>query len=136
MSHSTGQVARKSLALRCDVHVLPKTVPHTGEVGAILGLYCVLGTVLLLLISFHVFLPIGPKSSHIRLFGDKLRARTLAHRCNVPVLPPTPPPPRAAAAGEEERPLRSFDEVNAVVDRIGLPVVVKAVHGGGGKGIR
>jgi acetyl-CoA carboxylase biotin carboxylase subunit len=70
---------------------------------------------------------IGPSPEAIALMGSKTAARTAAIRAGVPVVPGT------------ERPLdvRVPDEdVLRVADEIGYPVVVKAVAGGGGKGMR
>ena len=66
---------------------------------------------------------IGPSSRTMRLLGDKIAARRLAANAGVPVVP-----------GEEKA--ATFDEALAAADRLGYPVLVKAVSGGGGKGIR
>jgi acetyl-CoA carboxylase biotin carboxylase subunit len=70
---------------------------------------------------------IGPTPEAIALMGSKTAARTAAIRAGVPVVPGT------------ERPLdvRVPDEdVLRIADEIGYPIVVKAVAGGGGKGMR
>jgi acetyl-CoA carboxylase biotin carboxylase subunit len=70
---------------------------------------------------------IGPSPEAISLMGSKTAARAAAIRAGVPVVPGT------------ERPLdvRVLDEeVAAIAERIGYPIVVKAVAGGGGKGMR
>ena len=70
---------------------------------------------------------IGPSPEAISLMGSKTAARAAAIRAGVPVVPGT------------ERPLdvRVLDEeVAAIAERIGYPIVVKAVAGGGGKGLR
>jgi len=56
--------------------------------------------------------------------GDKLRARETAIRANVPVIPGS------------DGPVTNEEEAVAVANRIGYPVVIKAVAGGGGKGMR
>ncbi len=66
---------------------------------------------------------IGPKSDHIRQMGNKLLARALAQKNNVPVLP-----------GSEK--IGSYHEAIQVVQQIGLPVMVKAAAGGGGRGMK
>ncbi|MCJ7490950.1 MAG: acetyl-CoA carboxylase biotin carboxylase subunit [Dehalococcoidia bacterium] len=66
---------------------------------------------------------VGPSSRTMRLLGDKIAARRLAAEAGVPVVP-----------GEENA--ASFEEALAAADRLGYPVLVKAVSGGGGKGIR
>ena len=70
---------------------------------------------------------IGPSPEAIALMGSKTAARTAAIGAGVPVVPGT------------ERPLdvRVPDEdVLRIADEIGYPNVVKAVAGGGGKGMR
>ena len=66
---------------------------------------------------------IGPPPEVIATLGDKVAARTAMAAAGVPMLP-----------GSLE-PLRTVDEARAVVDRIGLPVIIKAAAGGGGRGM-
>ncbi len=66
---------------------------------------------------------IGPPAEVIAKLGDKAAARTLMARAGVPLLP-----------GSLE-PLATVHEARAVVDEIGLPVIIKAVAGGGGRGM-
>ncbi|MFI5177811.1 MAG: acetyl/propionyl/methylcrotonyl-CoA carboxylase subunit alpha [Vicinamibacterales bacterium] len=70
---------------------------------------------------------VGPRPEAIALMGSKTAARAAAIRAGVPVVPGTAEPfaedvPDARIAAE--------------ADRIGFPLVVKAVAGGGGKGMR
>lgn len=67
---------------------------------------------------------IGPDPSTIELLGDKARARALAAAAGAPLVPGT------------TRPIAHVDEIFAFADEHGLPLVIKAVHGGGGRGIR
>ena len=67
---------------------------------------------------------VGPRARHLRLMGDKARARRFMARAGVRVLPGT------------ERPLDDAAEVAEVAAAIGYPVMVKAVAGGGGRGMR
>ena len=67
---------------------------------------------------------VGPSVGALALFGDKLRARALAEAEGVPVLPGT--------AGEVD--VESARAFMASLD--GAPVIVKAVAGGGGRGMR
>ena len=67
---------------------------------------------------------VGPNVGALALFGDKLRARALAEAEGVPVLPGT--------AGEVD--IQSARAFMASLD--GAPVIVKAVAGGGGRGMR
>lgn len=66
---------------------------------------------------------IGPCSATMRQLGDKISARSLAKKSNVPM-----------AEGSEG--LRSFSDVEVEVQKAGLPVIFKAAAGGGGRGMR
>jgi acetyl-CoA carboxylase biotin carboxylase subunit len=70
---------------------------------------------------------VGPSPDLIRLMGDKHSAREAAVRAGVPVVPGTAQP----------FPIDAPDEVIlAAGDEVGYPLLVKAVAGGGGKGMR
>src|SRR5262245_49463063 len=66
---------------------------------------------------------IGPRPDVIKAMGDKAEARKLMRAAGVPVTP-----------GSDL--LQSADEAVAVAGEIGFPVIVKAVAGGGGRGMR
>jgi acetyl-CoA carboxylase biotin carboxylase subunit len=63
----------------------------------------------------------GPRPQTLRELGDKTSARRAAERAGVPVAP----------GGE----ITAEADAAALAARIGFPVLVKAVHGGGGRGI-
>ncbi len=67
---------------------------------------------------------IGPDPSVIKLLGDKARARKAMKKAGVPMLPGSDGP-----VENEERALK-------VAKDIGYPVIIKAVAGGGGRGMR
>jgi acetyl-CoA/propionyl-CoA carboxylase biotin carboxyl carrier protein len=67
---------------------------------------------------------IGPPPRAIRALGDKVAARVIAARVGAPLLPGTPG--TVADPGEAVR----FAEEH------GLPIAIKAAHGGGGRGLR
>jgi acetyl-CoA carboxylase, biotin carboxylase subunit len=67
---------------------------------------------------------IGPAPEAIRLMGDKAQARSMARQAGAPVVPGS------------EGPLKGVDEAQALADKIGYPVLVKAAAGGGGRGMR
>jgi len=70
---------------------------------------------------------VGPTPQAIALMGSKTAARQAAQAAGVPVVPGTESPFSDSA---------SDDEIVATAGRIGYPLVVKAVSGGGGKGMR
>jgi len=67
---------------------------------------------------------VGPKSSSIAAMGSKAESRHLMQRLGVPVIP--------GYDGEDQ----SFDTLFLESQVIGLPLLVKASAGGGGKGMR
>ncbi|MXI70039.1 hypothetical protein GR255_08905 [Mycobacterium tuberculosis] len=67
---------------------------------------------------------IGPSPQSIRDLGDKVTARHIAARAQAPLVPGTPDPVKGA------------DEVVAFAEEYGLPIAIKAAHGGGGKGMK
>ncbi len=67
---------------------------------------------------------VGPPPDAIELMGDKARAKALAREAGVPVVP--------GVEGEDV----SLEEARAFAAEHGYPVVIKAVAGGGGKGMR
>ncbi|WP_344800901.1 biotin carboxylase N-terminal domain-containing protein [Litoribacillus peritrichatus] len=66
---------------------------------------------------------IGPDHNSIALMGDKAQAIATARAAEVPVVPGS----HGVVSG--------IHQAKAIVDEIGLPVLIKASHGGGGKGI-
>ena len=66
---------------------------------------------------------IGPDSEIIDLMGDKVNARNAAKNAGVPIIP-----------GSDV--LSSIEEFKEIAEKIGYPVMLKAVAGGGGKGMR
>jgi acetyl-CoA carboxylase, biotin carboxylase subunit len=68
---------------------------------------------------------VGPRARHIRLMGDKPRARRIMKRAGVPILP-----------GSEGTGVTELREAQVDARRLGYPVLIKAAAGGGGKGMR
>ena len=67
---------------------------------------------------------VGPPPAAIAALGDKVSARHIAQRVGAPLAPGTPDP------------VAGLDEVHAFVAEHGLPIVVKAAFGGGGRGLK
>jgi acetyl-CoA carboxylase biotin carboxylase subunit len=67
---------------------------------------------------------IGPSPEVISRMGDKIRARESMLEAGIPVVPGT----MGTISGEQE--------LREVIQEIGLPVIIKASAGGGGKGMR
>jgi acetyl-CoA/propionyl-CoA carboxylase biotin carboxyl carrier protein len=67
---------------------------------------------------------IGPPPGVIRALGDKVQARAIAARVGAPLVPGTASPVADAA------------EAVRFAEQHGVPVAIKAAHGGGGRGLR
>ncbi|KAF1832851.1 hypothetical protein BDW02DRAFT_624851 [Decorospora gaudefroyi] len=67
---------------------------------------------------------IGPGWGILSSTGDKLKARLLAEECNVPVCPAL------------LQPTNRVEEIQHFASKVDYPIMVKAVDGGGGRGIR
>src|SRR5690606_28986371 len=67
---------------------------------------------------------IGPSWEHLRLFGDKVASRELAQKAGLPLVPATP------------EPVTTLEEALLFAKAHGYPLIVKAVAGGGGRGMR
>lgn len=67
---------------------------------------------------------IGPTAPQIRAMGDKASAKVLMKNAGVPVIPGS------------EGVVALFEDARDVAEQVGYPVILKAVAGGGGKGMR
>jgi len=67
---------------------------------------------------------IGPTPDMIEAMGDKARAKETMKKAGVPVVPGT------------DGVVESIEEAKEVAKAIGFPVIIKAVAGGGGRGMR
>src|SRR2546430_4049796 len=66
---------------------------------------------------------IGPRPEVMERVGDKATARDLVRKAGLPLLPGTVDP------------VNTVDEARDIADGIGYPVIIKAVAGGGGRGM-
>lgn len=67
---------------------------------------------------------VGPSYNVIDSVGDKVSARNLAIKNNVPVVPGT------------DGPIEKIEDAKNFVKKYGYPVIIKAAFGGGGRGMR
>ena len=67
---------------------------------------------------------IGPRADVIAMMGDKVEARRTMQAAGVPILPGSPDP------------IENADDAITLARGIGLPVIIKAAAGGGGRGMR
>jgi acetyl-CoA/propionyl-CoA carboxylase, biotin carboxylase, biotin carboxyl carrier protein len=67
---------------------------------------------------------IGPPPAAIKALGDKVSARKIAAKAGAPLV-----------AGTAD-PVDNADEIIAFAKEHGLPVAIKAAHGGGGRGLK
>lgn len=67
---------------------------------------------------------VGPPPAAIAALGDKVSARKIAAQVGAPLVAGTPDP------------VASSKEVLAFAKEFGLPVAIKAAHGGGGRGLK
>jgi acetyl-CoA carboxylase biotin carboxylase subunit len=76
------------------------------------------------IVEEHGITFIGPTPEHIRLMGDKVAAKGAMRGLGVPVVPGT------------DGPVGGDNEAKSAAAEIGFPVLVKAVGGGGGRGMK
>lgn len=67
---------------------------------------------------------IGPAAEAMEAMGSKTAGKQLARRAEVPTVPGT------------DQPIETAEEAQALAETMGYPVVLKAIAGGGGKGMR
>ena len=67
---------------------------------------------------------IGPKVEHLIMFGDKINARIQAKKAGIQYIPGS------------DGPVMNYAEVEKFAKEVGFPIMLKAVNGGGGRGMR
>ena len=76
------------------------------------------------ILTAHGITFIGPSAEHIRVMGDKIRAKETAIELGIPIVPGS----RGA--------VREDAEAARIAAEIGYPVLIKAAAGGGGRGMK
>ena len=76
------------------------------------------------IVNAHGIVFIGPKADHIRSMGDKIVAKETVSKLGIPCVPGSDGALRDAAHATE------------MAAEIGLPVLIKATSGGGGRGMK
>lgn len=67
---------------------------------------------------------VGPRVESLLQLGDKTAAREIAEKTKVPILAGT------------QRAVKHLDDARRAVEKLGYPIILKAAHGGGGRGMR
>ena len=67
---------------------------------------------------------VGPQVETLAQLGDKITARTIAEKAGVPVL------------GGSQNAIRDAPQGKKLAAKVGFPIILKAAHGGGGRGMR
>ena len=75
------------------------------------------------IIEEHGYAFIGPKSKHIEIMGNKIKAKQIMEQAGVPTVP-----------GIYD--VNNTDKISEFINKNKLPVIIKAASGGGGKGMR
>lgn len=76
------------------------------------------------IVTEHGITFIGPSPEHIRMMGDKITAKETVKKLGIPVVPGS------------EGGITDDEEAFRVAKEIGLPVIIKASAGGGGRGMK
>ena len=77
------------------------------------------------IVEEHGFTFIGPTAEHIRIMGDKAQAKSTMQKCGIPTVP-----------GSDGKLDDSDESIRNIAESIGYPLLVKAVSGGGGRGMQ
>jgi acetyl-CoA carboxylase biotin carboxylase subunit len=72
----------------------------------------------------HKITFIGPSAEHVRLMGDKIKAKETVQSLGIPVVPGS------------DGAVTDIKEAKAIAAEIGYPIMVKASAGGGGRGMK
>ena len=76
------------------------------------------------MVAEHDITFIGPAPEHMAIMGDKIAAKAAMKKVGLPVVPGS------------DGPVADEDEALKLAAKIGYPVIIKAVAGGGGRGMK
>ena len=76
------------------------------------------------IVTDHGFTFIGPRANHIKIMGNKIEAKKKAKEIGLPTVP--------GSSGN----IKTLAEAKEIAESIGLPILIKATNGGGGRGIK
>ena len=76
------------------------------------------------IVEAHNMIFIGPKIHHLKVMGDKIKAKSMANELGLPLVP-----------GSDENVI-NVKNAKEEAKKIGFPLLIKASAGGGGKGMK
>ena len=76
------------------------------------------------IVEAHNMIFIGPKIQHLKVMGDKIKAKSMANELGLPLVP-----------GSDENVI-NVKNAKEEAKKIGFPLLIKASAGGGGKGMK
>ena len=76
------------------------------------------------IVEAHNMIFIGPKIHHLKVMGDKIKAKSMANELGLPLVP-----------GSDENVI-NVKNAKEEAKKIGFPLLIKASSGGGGKGMK
>lgn len=76
------------------------------------------------IVQAHNMIFIGPKIEHLKIMGNKIKAKSMAYELGLPVVP-----------GSDKN-VNNLKTAREEAKKIGFPLLIKASAGGGGKGMK
>ena len=76
------------------------------------------------IVNDHGFTFIGPNINHIENMANKIKAKSLAEKIGLPIIP-----------GSTKN-IETLKDAKKISEKIGYPIIIKSTNGGGGRGIK
>ena len=76
------------------------------------------------IVNDHGFTFIGPNIDHIENMANKIKAKSLAEKIGLPIIP-----------GSTKN-IETLKDAKKISEKIGYPIIIKSTNGGGGRGIK